>query len=98
MPDKGEVMSQTYYEKQSKLLKVIQESFKREEMTVIETISSLRKMGFSESVAISRVNEWKIQRGNLEPETEKDKKRRLKEKASLENYVNRMRLGKRRIK
>jgi len=90
MLDKGKVMSQACYEKQSRLFKLIRESFEREEKDSKETISALRTLGFSETVAGIRVNEWKAQLGNNLPETEKKRKRRLKEQASLEKYFKKL--------
>ena len=98
MPDKGNVMSQTHYERQSKLLKLIQESFDREEMTVKEAVTALRLIGFSETVAANRVNDWKLQFNGLVPETEREKRRRLKEQASLEKHLLRERFGKNKYK
>ena len=40
------------------------------------------------------MNEWKARLGTNILETEKEKKRRLKEQASLEKYILRVRLGK----
>lgn len=94
MPDKGKVMSQTYYERQSKLLKLYQESFARKERSVKETVTALRILGFSESIAATRVSEWAVKIDSNEPETSKAKKLRLKQQASLEKYILRMRLGK----
>jgi len=94
MPDKGKIMSQVHYEKQSRLFNLYRESFERAEMDIKETISALKILGFSETVASIRVNEWKAQHGSREVETEKTKKRRLKEQASLEKYILRNRLGK----
>ena len=94
MPDKGKVMSQTYYEKQSKLFKLYQESFDRNELDVKEAITTLKMIGFSESIAATRVAEWKGQHNTREQETDREKKQRLKEQASLEKYILRMRLGK----
>jgi len=94
MPDKGKIMSQAFYEKQSKLLKLFRESFEREEMNADETISALKTLGFSKTVAAIRVNEWKTQLGSKLLEAEKDRKRRLKDQASLEKYLLRNRLGK----
>jgi regulator of replication initiation timing len=94
MPDKGRAMTQTYYEKQSKLLKLYQESFARKEMNVKETVMALRMIGFSEEIAAKRVNEWAAQANIVVLDTERAKKARLKQRISLENYVLRMRLGK----
>jgi len=93
MPDKGNAMSQTYYEKQGKIIKLYQEAFGRNEMTAKEAVVALRMIGFSETMAARHVNEWAAQFGEQVPETEKEKKRRLKEKASLEKYLLRMKLG-----
>ena len=94
MPDKGKVMSQTYYERQGKLLKLYQESFSRKEISVNEAVTALRMIGFSESVAARRVNEWAAKSKINEPETNKTRNHRLKQQASLEKYILRMRLGK----
>jgi len=94
MPDRGKIMSQTYYEKQSRLLKLYRESFERKEINAKETVTALMMIGFSETIAVNRTNEWDVQPGTQLPETEKDIKRRLKEISSLKNYLIRMRLGK----
>ena len=94
MPDKGKIMSQTYYERQSKLLNLYRESFARKEMNLIETVTALRMMGFSEAIAINRVNEWETQFDTHVFEIGKAKKASLKQQISLEKYVLRMRLGK----
>ena len=94
MPDKGNAMSQTYYEKQGKIIKLYQESFGRKEMTVKEAVTALKMIGFSETMAARQVSEWTIQFIAQAPETEKDKKRRLREQTSLEKYMLRMKLGK----
>ena len=93
MPVKGKIMSQAFYEKQSKLLKLNQESFKRNEINYKEAVTALKLHGFSDTVAAIRVNEWKAQLGDSITETEKEKKRRLKEQASLEMYLLRIRIG-----
>ena len=90
MPD---AMSQTYYEKQGKIIKLYQEAFGRNEMTVKEAVTALKMIGFSESMASRHVNEWSEKFSNLVPETEKEKKRRLRETGSLEKYLLRMKLG-----
>ena len=94
MPDKGKVMSQAFYEKQSKLINLYQESFARKEMNVKEAVTALRMIGFSETVAAKRVSGWSVQINEQAPETDKEKKRRLKERDSLEKYMLRMILGK----
>ena len=96
MPDKGNVMSQTHYEKQNKLLKLIQESFDRDEMNVKEAVTALRLIGFSETIAANRVSDWKLQFNGQVPETQREKRRRLKEQASLEKHLLRARLGKKK--
>jgi len=98
MPDKGNIMSQTFYERQSKMLKLIQEAFIREEMNVKETVAALRMIGFSQIVATNRVNEWKAHGKTYEQETEKEKKRRQKEQISLEMYLLRTRIGQKKYK
>ena len=94
MPDKGNVMSQAYYEKQFKLYGLYHESFCRKELDAIDAISALRIIGFSDSVAVQRVNEWAAQSITFTCETDKERNRRLKQLASLEKYVLYMRLGK----
>jgi len=98
MPDKGRVISQTYYEKQSKLFKLYRELFQRDELNIEDTIKALRNIGFSKTIAASRINEWKAQlnQDELKPETVKEKKHRQKQMASLEKYMFRMRLGKKK--
>ena len=93
MPDKGKIMSQAYYEKQSKLFQLYKESFSREEMNSVEAASALRVIGFSNTIATRRVKEWAEKGNNYEPETGKAKNRRLKQQASLERYVLFMRYG-----
>ena len=94
MPDRGNVMSQAYYEKQTKLYQLYHESFGRKEINTMEAIAALRVLGFSDSIAIRRVNEWEGQSISYASETGKAKNRRLKQQASLERYVLYMRLGK----
>ena len=55
---------------------------------------ALRMIGFSESMALSRVCEWAAQGSTNETETSKSKNQRLKRRASLEKYLLRMSLGK----
>ena len=94
MPDKGKIMSQTNYERQSKLLNLYQELFTRKEMNDTEAIIALRMIGFSECIAANRVREWAVLNNAVKPETERARKQRLKERASLEKYVLQMLLGK----
>ena len=94
MPDKGTAMSQTYYEKQGKIIKLYQEAFGRNEMTAKEAVVALRMIGFSETMAAGRVNEWAAQSSEQVPETDKEKKHRQKEIISLEKYMLRTKLGK----
>jgi hypothetical protein len=94
MPDKGKAMTQTYYEKQSKLLKLYQESLARKEINIKETVTALRMIGFGEEIAANRVYEWATKIGIVVSETGKAKILRQKQRISLENYVLRMRLGK----
>jgi hypothetical protein len=94
MPDKGKIMSQTYYERQGKLLNLYKELFARNEMSDNETVIALRMIGFSESIATNRVREWAVLINTIEPETERAKKQRAKQRASLESYVLQMMLGK----
>lgn len=98
MPDRGKLMSQAYYERQTKLLKLIQESLGRNEMNAKDTVKALRTVGFSETIALHRVNEWVTQVSSYLFETEKAKKTRHKQQISLEKYILRMRLGKITIK
>ena len=94
MPDKGKIMSQTFYERQSKLLGFYQVSFTKGEMGVNEAVIALRMIGFSETIAPTRVREWAALSTTNEPETDRAKKQRLKQMASLEKYVLKMKLGK----
>ena len=55
---------------------------------------ALRMIGFSESMALSRVHEWAAQGSTNETETSKSKNQRLKQRVSLEKYLLRMSLGK----
>ena len=91
MPDKGKIMSQTFFDKQSELLQLYQEALAKKEMTVNEAVIALRMLGFSESIATYRANEWGIQ---ICPDESKSMVRRNKRQASLENFMHRMRLGK----
>jgi len=94
MPDKGKIMSQAYYEKQSKLLNLYKESFVRKELNNNETVIALKMIGFSETIAAARVREWAALITAIEPETDRARKHRLKQQASLEKYVLQMLLGK----
>ncbi|MCL2791897.1 MAG: hypothetical protein FWD87_02290 [Spirochaetaceae bacterium] len=94
MPDKGKIMSQIYYERQSKLLNLYQELYVRKEMDDSETVVALRMIGFSETIAANRVKEWAALITTIAPYTDKVKKQKLKERASLEKYVLQMQLGK----
>ena len=96
MPDKGKIMSQTYYEKQDRLIKLYHEAFSEKEMDDKETVTALRKFGFSETMAVRLVSKWTIQIDDQLPKTNREKKRRIKERASLEKYTLRMNLGKKR--
>ena len=93
MPDNGKIMSQTYYERQSKLLYLYQESFIRKDMDAKETVMALKMIGFSDGMAAIRVNEWATLTNTFEPETEKAKKNRLKQRTSLEKYILQTSLG-----
>ena len=97
MPDNNKVMTQIFYEKQSKLYELYKESFNRKEMNVQEVIAALRILGFSNTIASRRVNEWAAEPNSYAPETEKAKKRRFQQRNSLEKYILRMRLGKKYI-
>ena len=94
MPGKGTIMSQTYYERQSRLIMLIKEALIRGEMTASEVVAALRKIGFCESNAVNRAREWKAQGIIVLPETDREKKRRFREKESLEKYIERLRHGK----
>jgi len=87
MPDKGRIMSQTYYERQSKLIELYKEAFIRKETNENDTVISLRTIGFSELMAANRVREWAVLSNTYEPETDKSNKRRRKLQDSLEKYV-----------
>lgn len=63
-------------------------------MTVNEAVTVLRILGFSETMVAKRANEWVVQSSIYVTETDKSKKQRLKQQASLEKYMLRMRLGK----
>jgi len=95
MPDKGRTMSQTYYERQSKLIELYKESFIRKEMNNDEIVSALKMIGFSENMAASRAREWAILFNNNNNETNKTKNKRANQQVSLEGYILRMSLGKR---
>jgi hypothetical protein len=96
MPDKGKIMSQTYYEKQSKLLKLYQEAIVRKEINIEEGVAALKTMGYSNTIAPMRIRDWLSQPVNIEQETGKTKKHRGSQIASLEKYMLRMRLGKKK--
>jgi len=87
MPDKGRIMSQTYYERQSKLIELYKEAFRRKETCENDTVMALRTIGFSELMAANRVREWAVLSDTYEQETDKAKKRRHRQQASLEKYV-----------
>jgi len=94
MPDKGKIMSQAYYERQSKLIELYKECIIKKEMNVNEAIISLRLIGFSKAMAASRVHEWAAQSNTDNTETSKTAKQKLKQRAALEKYMLRMSLGK----
>ena len=94
MADKGKIMSQTLYERQSKLIKLYHEQFCRNELNEGEAVIALRMIGFSETIAAVRVREWAENTPNINPDTERAKKQRFKERSSLERYVLQMLLGK----
>ena len=94
MPDKGKIMSQTLYERQSRLINLYKELFIRKEINANEAIMALRMIGFSKTIAAIRVREWADGITTIEPLTEKEKKQNQKERASLEKYVLQMLLGK----
>ena len=91
MPDKGKIMSQTYFDKQSELLQLYQEALARKEMTVNDAVIALRMLGFSESIAAYRANEWAMQTC---ADDGKSSIRRNKRQVSLEMYMHRTRFGK----
>jgi hypothetical protein len=93
MSDKGKIMSQTYYERQSRLFNLYQESFTRKEMNANAAVIALRMIGFSTTIAANRVRDWEEHIDTVLPETDKARKQRLKLQASLEKYVLQMRLG-----
>jgi hypothetical protein len=92
--DKGKIMSQTFFERQSKLFDLYQVSFARGEMSADEAMISLRMIGFSDTIATIRVREWAAPSTTGDIETDRAKKQRLKQMASLEKYILQMRLGK----
>jgi len=94
MPDKGRIMSQVYYERQSKLIELYKECIIKKEMNVNEAIISLRLIGFSKAMAASRVREWAAQSNTDNTETSKTAKQKFKQRAALEKYMLRMGLGK----
>ena len=94
MPDKGRIISQVYYERQSKLIELYKKCLIKKEMKVSEAVMSLRLIGFSESMASIRVHEWAADGNIIETETSKTKSQRLKQRNSLEKYMLRMGLGK----
>ena len=94
MPDKGRIMSQTYYERQSKLIELYKEAFLRKETSENDTVMALRTIGFSALMAANRVREWAASSDTYEPDTDKAKKHRHRQKASLEKYVFTMMLDK----
>ena len=90
MPDKGRIMSQTFYERQSKLMGLFKEAFVRNEMNVNEAVKALRTLGFGKIMAANRVREWAALPDTNEAETERAVKLRHKQQASLEMYMLRM--------
>ncbi|MCL2273270.1 MAG: hypothetical protein FWC19_10760 [Treponema sp.] len=94
MPDKGRIMSQTYYERQSKLIELYKECIIKKEMKASEAVMALKLIGFSESMALSRVRDWASQSNTNITETSNITNQRLKKKISLEKYMLRMELGK----
>ena len=87
-------MSQVFYERQSKLLGFYRVSFAKGEMSVNEAVIALRMIGFSKTIAPTRVREWAALSTTNEPETDRAKKQRIKHMASLEKYILQMKLGK----
>ena len=94
MPDKGKVMSQTFYERQSKLIGLYRESVLKKELKVDEAVMSLKLIGFSDAMALSKAREWAALPDSNEPETERAKKIRQKQRVSLEKYALNMILDK----
>jgi len=94
MPDKGRIMSQTYYERQSKLIELYKECIIKKEMKASEVVMALRLIGFSESMASSQVREWAARSNTDEIETSRTSNKRLKQIISLEKYMLRMGFGK----
>ena len=94
MANKGEIMSQAYHERQSKLLGLYKVSLIQGEMSANEAVIALKMIGFSETIAQTRVREWAALSADSGIETDKERKQRLKQIASLEKYVLQSRLGK----
>ena len=94
MPEKGKIMSQAFYEKQSRLLDIYQDLFITKEMNEKDTVKSLKMLGFSETIAVNKIQKWAALNNAVVPVIDREKKQMLKEKASLEKYVFQMSLGK----
>ena len=77
-----------------KLLELYKESFGKKEMPANEVITALRMLGYSESIATNLVSEWAALDNTNATEAKKSKKQRIRQRASLEKYVLRTRLGK----
>ena len=93
MPDKGKIISQTFYEKQNRLLDLYKDLIVGKKINENEAVKSLKMIGFSETIAASRVREWALIT-DADPITDRFEKQMLKERTSLEKYVLQMSLGK----
>jgi len=94
MPEKGKIMSQAFYEKQSRLLNIYQDLFVTKEMDEKDTAKCLKMLGFSDSIIVNKIQKWAILNNKAAPVTDREKKQMLKERVSLEMYVLQMSLGK----
>ena len=94
MPEKGKIMSQAFYEKQRRLFDIYQDLFVTKEMDEKNTVKSLKMIGFSETVAVNKIQKWMALNNAVVPVADREKKQILKEKVSLEKYVLQMSLGK----
>jgi len=94
MPDKGKIMSQAFYEKQRRLLDIYQDLFITKEMDEKDTAKSLKMIGFSETIAVNKIQKWAATNNDVVTVNDKERKQMLKERSSLEKYVLQMSLGK----
>ena len=92
MPEKGKTMSQTFYDKQNRLLVIYQKLFTGKEMDEKDTVKSLKMIGFSEIIAVNKIRNW-AEDENVSVLTGKEINKMLKERTSLEKYVLQMSLG-----